>query len=113
MSLARTPAPPYWAVIFTSLRTEAREGYAQTAEQMVALAAQQPGFLGVEHAGPEEGAVDSGPSITVSYWSSPEAIAAWKEHADHRSAQAAGQARWYRGYALRVARVERETRFER
>src|ERR1700733_8143860 len=48
--LAATPEPPYWTVIFTSLRTADDDtGYAETAAQMAALAATQPGFLGIEH----------------------------------------------------------------
>jgi len=101
-TLAATPPPPYWAVIFTSLRTGVEEGYAQTADHMVELAAQQPGYLGIESARGEEGL-----GITVSYWASLEAIAAWKAVADHRIAQRAGREKWYRAFATRVARVER------
>lgn len=107
-SLAATPPPPYWAVIFTSLRTGVEEGYAQTADQMAAMAAQQPGYLGLESTRGEEGL-----GITVSYWSSLEAIAAWKAVADHRTAQRAGRERWYRAFATRIARVERANHFER
>lgn len=42
---ARIPNPPYYAVIFTSRRTEGERGYGAMAEKMVALAAEQPGFL--------------------------------------------------------------------
>src|SRR5262245_44191559 len=98
MFFAITPEPPYWAVIFTSVRSEAdAAGYGQTAAEMEALAAQQPGYLGIEHAGGADGA------ITVSYWRSLEDIAAWRRHADHLAAQRAGRERWYRGYVLRVA----------
>jgi hypothetical protein len=45
---ARTPEPPYYAVIFTSTRTAVDEGYGAMADRMVELASQQPGFLGVE-----------------------------------------------------------------
>ena len=100
---ARTPEPPYWAVIFTSLRTPADDaGYAQTAGEMEALASQQPGYLGIETARDA-----SGLGITVSYWASEEAIAAWRRHADHLTAQRGGRDSWYRAYELRVARVER------
>jgi heme-degrading monooxygenase HmoA len=103
MPLARTPEPPYWAVVFTSLRTPADDaGYAQTAGEMEALAAQQPGFLGLESARD-----DGGLGITVSYWASEEAIVAWRRNADHQAAQRTGRDRWYRAYELRVARVER------
>ena len=48
--IADTPEPPYYAVIFTSRRTEVDNGYDAMAARMVELAAQQPGFLGVESA---------------------------------------------------------------
>lgn len=96
------PEAPYYAVIFSSLRTEGDQGYAAMAERMVELAAQQPGYLGVESArGPD------GFGITVSYWSSVEAIAQWRAHAEHRVARELGCSDWYAHYALRVARVER------
>jgi heme-degrading monooxygenase HmoA len=102
-NIAETPQPPYYAVIFTSLRTEGDRGYGGMAERMVELAAQQPGFLGVESARTPDGL-----GITVSYWASEEAIAAWKAQADHKVAQETGQRVWYSDYHLRVARVERE-----
>ena len=101
-SLANTPEPPYYAVIFTSLRTEGDRGYGKTAERMIELAAQQPGFLGVEAA-----RGDDGLGITVSYWTSEEAIANWKANAEHRLAQEAGKKTWYADYRLRIAKVER------
>lgn len=99
---ATTPQPPYYAVIFTSLRTDADDGYARVAERMVELAAGQPGFLGVESVRDAEGF-----GITVSYWSSTKAIAHWKAHAEHVAAQEMGRRTWYAHYELRVARVER------
>lgn len=101
--IARTPTPPYYAVIFTSLRTKGERGYGRMAERMVELAAQQPGFLGVESARDAGGL-----GITVSYWESEEAIAQWKANAEHQVAQEAGRKTWYSDYQLRVARVERE-----
>ena len=107
-SLAKTPEPPYYAVIFTSLRTEGERGYEQMAQKMAELAAQQPGFLGVETARGSDGL-----GITVSYWQSLEAIANWKAQADHQIAQRAGKKVWYSNYALRVAKVERAEDFTR
>lgn len=101
--LAKTPSPPYYAVIFTSLRTEVDGGYGAMAEKMVSLAAQQPGFLGVESVRGADGL-----GITVSYWESPEAIANWKAHTEHRVAQETGRKVWYSDYKLRVAKVERD-----
>lgn len=101
-AFARLPAPPYYAVIFASRRRAGDDAYAATAAHMLALAAQQPGFLGVESARDGEGF-----GLTVSYWESEQSIAAWKHQMDHRAAQQAGRERWYEHYELRVARVER------
>lgn len=95
---------PYYAVIFTSYRTEGDEGYEAMAEEMVRLAAQQPGFLGVESA-------RSGLGITVSYWESQEAIKSWKAHTRHALAQSLGRKQWYSGYKVRICRVDREYGF--
>ena len=102
-SIAKTPEAPYYAVIFTSQRTEGDRGYGRMAERMIELAAQQPGFLGVESARDANGF-----GITVSYWSSEEAIVAWKAHLEHKPAQEAGKRVWYADYFLRIAKVERE-----
>ncbi len=99
--IADTPEPPYYAVIFTSVRTEGDEGYQKAAEEMVALAVRQPGFLGMESARIELG-------ITVSYWSDLEAIQAWKTNAAHMVAQKKGKEAWYSDYRIRISKVERE-----
>jgi heme-degrading monooxygenase HmoA len=102
----KTPKPPYYAVIFSSQRTEGDQGYRKMSEKMVELAAQQEGFLGVESAR------DEGLGITVSYWESLEAIKNWKDHTLHRVAQEKGKTVWYQNYSLRVCKVEREHFFE-
>ena len=101
-SFAKTPDPPYYAVIFTSTRTAVDEGYQAVAARMLELAARQPGFLGVESTRGVDGL-----GITVSYWSSLEAIAAWKSQGEHRVAQAKGHRAWYEHFETRIARVER------
>ena len=102
--IAKTPQPPYYAVIFTSERTSIDEGYAEMATQMLELAKLQPGFLGEESAREELG-------ITVSYWESLEAIKNWKQNAKHLQAQKLGKEKWYKKYKLRVAQVERDSDF--
>jgi heme-degrading monooxygenase HmoA len=99
---APRPEPPYYAVIFASTRTSADGGYGETADRMVELAAKQPGYLGVESARGADGF-----GITVSYWSDPAAIRAWKAEAEHLLAQERGRTEWYQHYELRVAKVER------
>ena len=100
---APLPEPPYYAVIFSNQRAAADPaGYAHTADRMVELAAEQPGFLGAESSRDAEGF-----GITVSYWQDEASIRAWKAHAEHRIAQETGQARWYEHYITRVSKVER------
>jgi len=108
MQPASTPEPPYYAVIFTSLRTEIDEGYGDMASRMIDLASEQPGFLGVESARGADGL-----GITVSYWASEEAIANWRAQAEHRVAQAHGRGKWYEQFITRVAKVERVRHFGR
>jgi len=107
MTIAATPAAPYYAVIFTSLRRHSPDddGYGAMADAMQALAARQPGYLGVESAREETG-------ITVSYWASLEAIAAWKQVGEHLIAQQMGRRDWYLAYKTRICKVERDYGFE-
>ena len=94
-------------MIFSSVRTDGDDAaYGAMAERMAALAAAQPGFLGMESAREAVG-------ITVSYWRDLDSIRAWKRHAEHFEAQRLGRRRWYGRFHLRVARVERAYDFAR
>ena len=104
--IAWTPEPPYYAVIFTSLRTEGEDGYGEMADRMEELAKRQPGYLGFESA-------RDGLGISVAYWRGLEDIAAWKRQVDHAEAQRKGRAIWYREYRVRVAKVEKDYGFKR
>lgn len=99
--IAPTPDPPYYAVIFTSRLAEGESGYGEAADRMVALAATQPGFLGIESVRDDVG-------ITVSYWADLESIRSWKANLEHRDAQRTGRDRWYSSFRVRISRVERE-----
>ncbi|MCO8314075.1 antibiotic biosynthesis monooxygenase family protein [Pseudomonas mandelii] len=105
--IAQTPATPYYAVIFTSLRTDGDHGYEQAAERMVELAREQPGFLGVESARGADGL-----GITVSYWDSEAAILAWKYHPEHSAIRERGRSTWYSTCHTRVCRIERAYAFK-
>lgn len=104
--IANTPKPPYYAVIFTSLRTNVDEGYSNMSQNMVDLAEQQPGYLGHESA-------RDGIGITISYWESLEAIKNWKKNAEHLTAQQFGREKWYKHYKTRICLVERDYGFEK
>lgn len=104
--IANTPKPPYYAVIFSSLRTEVDDHYSEMSERMVDLAKVQDGFLGIEFARIELG-------ITVSYWRDLESIKKWKANTEHAFAQAKGRKEWYSAYKTRIAKVERDYGFEK
>jgi heme-degrading monooxygenase HmoA len=107
--IAATPAPPYVAVLFTSLRSETdAAGYDAMAVEMERLGALQPGYLGIESARGADGL-----GITISYWRDADAARAWKAVAEHLGAQRLGRERWYRAYRVRIAEVVREYGFER
>jgi heme-degrading monooxygenase HmoA len=95
--IANTPEPPYYAVIFTSLRTDEDAGYGAMAERMVELAQRQSGFLGMESA-------RDGVGITVSYWRDLESIRNWKAELEHKEAQRLGREKWYSAFKTRIAR---------
>ncbi len=102
--IAQTPKPPYFAVIFTSIRTEVESGYSDMAELMIKLACEQKGFLGIESAREEVG-------LTVSYWKDLESIRKWKQHTEHLLAQKKGRAQWYKQYKVRISKVEMDYEF--
>lgn len=100
-NIANTPEPPYFAVIFSSHRTDGDDGYGEMADRMVKLASEQLGFLGIESAREDLG-------ITISYWASLEAISSWKKNVEHLEAQRRGHQQWYSSFRVRIAKVERE-----
>jgi heme-degrading monooxygenase HmoA len=103
--IANTPKPPYYAVIFTSVRTDGDKGYSKMADFMLELAQKQDGFLGIESAREDVG-------ITVSYWRDLDAIKSWKEHAEHSVAREKGREEWYKSFKTRIAKVERDYELE-
>ena len=102
--IAKTPDPPYYAVIFTSHRTDGDNGYVEMAVKMVELASKQPGFLGTESARESVG-------ITVSYWTDLESIKMWKQNSEHILAQRRGKDVWYSEFKTRISKVERDYGF--
>jgi len=104
--IAETPKTPYFAVIFTSIRTDGDNEYADMAEHMVELAKQQDGFLSVESARNEIG-------ITVSYWRDLDSIKKWKENSEHKIARENGRNIWYKLFKTRIAKVESDYDFHK
>lgn len=95
-----------YVVIFTSRLKQDSSSYDKTAKRMEDLAAEQPGFLGIESLRNDEGF-----GITISYWKSLEDVARWKAQSEHLEAQASGKKDWYSQYTVRICKVERQYSF--
>lgn len=103
--MPKTPQPPYYAVIFTSIRTEEDNHYSTMSDKMIELVEKQTGFLGFDSAREKIG-------ITVSYWTDLEAINLWKENFEHSIARKKGREIWYSEFTVRIAKVEHEYSFD-
>ena len=103
--IANTPKLLYYAVTFPSYHTDIEGNYVEMTDKMKQLAAQQEGFLGVESARNVLG-------ITVSYWSSLEAIKNWKHNLEHSEAREKGRSTWYKNFKVRICKIERDYEFE-
>ncbi|RXK13085.1 antibiotic biosynthesis monooxygenase [Halarcobacter mediterraneus] len=103
-NISDTPKPPYYAVIFTSIKIDEDKGYSKMSDKMVELVSQQDGFLGFESAREDLG-------ITVSYWKNEKSIQNWKKNLEHQEAQKQGKEIWYKQYKVRIAKVEKDYEF--
>ena len=91
------------AVIFVSRRAEGDDaGYAAAAAEMDRLAAEQPGYRGVDSARDADGL-----GITISYWADEASAAAWRDHPLHAETRARGRASWYDDYRVAVGTISR------
>lgn len=103
--IAKTPDPPYYVVVFTIVLSDTLDGYEEMANRMVELASQQPGFLGMEYG------TDT-VELTISYWTSLEAIQNWRMHTEHILARETGRKKWFKQFKVRIAKVERDYSFD-
>jgi heme-degrading monooxygenase HmoA len=104
--IAKTPAPPYYVVVFTIVLSSDLEGYEDMGGKMVELAFQQPGFLGMEYGGGET-------ELTISYWENLESISQWRNVAAHTIARDLGREKWFQAFKVRIAKVERDYEFSK
>ncbi|KND34712.1 antibiotic biosynthesis monooxygenase family protein [Streptomyces acidiscabies] len=100
--------PPYYVSVFTTIRAQDQQDYAETSARMEELVKGIPGYLGMDHA-----QTPGGLGITVGYFRDGDALAAWRGDEEHRAAQKRGRAQWYESYSLHIAKVERSSGFTR
>ena len=92
-------APGQIVTVFRSrLRDDAAPGYHDTADEMLALAQEIPGFVDYKFFYAEDGE-----RVSVVTFDGPASQQAWREHTAHRATQARGRAEWYSAYSIQVA----------
>lgn len=90
------------------LTDQAGEDYQATNTEMEALVRQNPGFIDVKSY-----KSDDGERLTLVWWNDEESLREWREQVRHRAAQSTGRQKWYQYYKMEVAKVIRESSFQR
>ena len=99
--------PTRVVTVFRSrLRDNAGDEYRETAARMEALARAMPGFVSFKAF-----TADDGERVSIIEFDAMEAQRAWREHPEHRAAQAAGREKFYEFYNLQVCELVRERSF--
>jgi heme-degrading monooxygenase HmoA len=101
-------APGQVVTVFRSrLREDAAPGYHDTADEMLALARQMPGFVDFKsfHA-------DDGERVSLVTFADQASQDGWREHVAHREAQRRGRADWYAAYSIQVSNCTKAHEFE-
>lgn len=80
--------------------------YERTGARMLELVRQIPGFLGMDYAETERG------ELLVARFESHEALAAWRNHPEHRAAQERGRDRFFEHYRIEVCETVRAYDFQ-
>jgi len=63
------------------------------------------GFISIERF---QSLTDANKLLSLSFWRDEDAVRAWRNHAEHRSSQAAGRGGIFARYRLRIASVVRD-----
>jgi len=106
MTFVKTlPKNHFYAVIFSSTKSENLAGYEEMDKITMDLASQQPGYLGYESVN------NNDKSIFISYWENKESIENWRQNAIHKMAKQQAQ-QWYKRYLSQICLVESSYLFE-
>ena len=94
------------AIIFELQPAEGRrDAYFDHAARLKPALEKMDGFLSIERF---ESLTTPGKLLSLSFWRDEEAVTAWRNHAGHRLAQAAGRGGIFADYRLRVVSVIRD-----
>src|SRR5581483_9042746 len=98
---------PRRVIIFRNrLRPGVSSVYERRGGEIYALAARMPGLVGSK-----DFVAEDGERLAVIEFASAGELAAWRDHAEHRRAQAEGRERYYTEYRLQICQLLRESRF--
>jgi heme-degrading monooxygenase HmoA len=96
-------------VVFRSrLREEALERYGPVAEEMERLGTAMPGLVSFKTY-----TANDGERVSIMEWESQAHLRAWREHPEHRKAQALGRSDFYEDYTILVSEELRRAEFQR
>lgn len=94
------------AVIFEAwVPGEAQADYLDLAAQLRPLLANVDGFISIERF---QSLTEPGKVLSLSFWRDEDAVAQWRNLAEHRKVQAAGRDHVFANYRLRIAEVSRD-----
>ena len=82
-----------------------QEAMTRLGERMYEIASAMPGFLSYK----DFGAAD-GESVSIIEFESEETLAAWRNHPEHKQAQARGRTEFFSEYHIQVCQPIRESR---
>jgi heme-degrading monooxygenase HmoA len=101
--VAKTPKPPYFAVVFTSINAEVdHTEHVEMYARLVQRASTYDGYLGIEGARNSDGT-----GVAVVYWKDLDSIEAWAKDPEHQVAKRKGREIRYSHYMIRISKVER------
>src|SRR6478672_6812469 len=99
--ISKTPKPPYYAVIFTSINADVdHTEHTEMYQRMVKIAQNYQGYLGIEPARNPDGS-----GVAAVYWRDHESILAFARDPEHLIAKKKGREIWYSHYFIRICKV--------
>ncbi len=85
-----------------------REEYNAIAARLMEITSAMPGFISIrEYHG------DKGETLGITEWASAEALAAWRDHPEHRKAQERGRELFYTDYDVTICAPLHQYSFKR
>lgn len=84
-----------------------QEGLVKLSQRMYELASSMPGYVSYKDFGAEDGE-----SVSIIEFESLEAVAAWREHPEHKQAQERGRTEFFSEYHIQVCTPVRDYRFK-